>query len=245
MWPKNTVDFWYGVRMSIALAPSLVAQSHCGYMSNNGRCAKTTIRRRLVDLRQVGMQPGQLLLADQAVRVGYVVERDEVHALVVEAVVARRRRTLVRLAVVEARIVLARNEADVLDLQLADDGLNSLHAALALRVVGGVREIAGEDDEVGLVGQAVDRDDRLFERMLGVGIGRALVAPVGVRDLDEVEVAGRLGRRLVAREQACSECDPGHAGELEEVATVDRFHMNLQRIVGRQYRNCGDIFPPE
>src|SRR5476649_718505 len=195
-------------------------------------------------LLEVGGQPRELLVAQLGARVGDVVERDEVHALVVERVVRRAKELLEGGALVERGVVLAGQEAHVLDVEGGDDFLEALHARAALgAVLGRVGQVTGEDDEVGLLRQAVHRDDGLFEGVLGVGIGRALVAPMGVRDLDEMEVAGRLGRRLVGREQACSECDSSHAGELEKVATVDRFHMNLQRIVRRQYRACVGSIP--
>ena len=83
------------------------------------------------------------------------------------------------LAAIERRVVLARHEAHVLDLELADD-LLELGKALAaqLRVVGGMRQVAGEHDEVRRLGQAVDGGDGFFQGAFGIGIGRALEAPV-------------------------------------------------------------------
>jgi len=56
-------------------------------------------------------------------------------------------------------------------------------------------QIAGEYDEVGRFGQGVDGGDGLFERPLGVGIGRALESPVRIGKLDEVELIRGLGVR--------------------------------------------------
>src|SRR5438270_7853553 len=102
-------------------------------------------------LGEVRGEPGELLVADAARRIGDVVERDEVHALMREAVVRRTEELAIRLAVIERGIVLAGHEADLFRAQ-AGDQLLELRAAPAPlgRIVGGAREIAGENDEVGL-----------------------------------------------------------------------------------------------
>ncbi len=168
------------------------------------------------------MQPFQLLLADEAVRIGDVVQRDEVHALVVEAVEAVAEDVLVHLAVVQAGVVLAGNEAHVLDLQLADDGLELLHAALAFLVVGrGVRQVAGEHDEVGLVIQAVDRGDGLAQRVVRFRIRRPFETPVRIGHLHEGEVLAGRGHRPAPRTQAAGQHRAAQAGKFEEVTTFD------------------------
>ena len=135
------------------------------------------------------------------------------HALVVERVVERAEELLVGLALVERGVVLARHKAHVLDTQRRDDLAEALHAlAPQLGIVGGVGEVAGEDDEVGRAREAVHRSDGLFQRVLGIGIGRALVAPVGVGELHEVKVAG-LRRGLGAGEQAGGEGDARYTGQ--------------------------------
>ena len=73
------------------------------------------------------------------------------HALVVEGVVGGAEELLEGFALVERGVVLARHEAHVLDAERRDDLLEALHArAPLLPIVGGVGEVAGEDDEVGL-----------------------------------------------------------------------------------------------
>ena len=105
-------------------------------------------------------------------------------------------------------------------LSADDDLLEALHARAALlAVVGGVGEVAGEDDEVGLLGEAVHGRHGLLQRVLGVGVCRALVAPVGVGELHEVEVGG-LRRGLPAREEPGGEGDAGQAGKLQEIAAI-------------------------
>ncbi len=71
--------------------PSSSPASAC--RSNNGRWVSTTMRSSGLALLEVGGQPGELLVAQLRGRVGDIVEGDEVHALVVEGVVAGRRRT--------------------------------------------------------------------------------------------------------------------------------------------------------
>ena len=81
------------------------------------------------------------------------------------------------------------------DIELRDGLLEELHPlAPHRRVFGGVREIAGEDDEVWAVLQAVDGGDDLSQRSGGVGVHfRAVESEVDVGDLDEVELARRGG----------------------------------------------------
>src|SRR5712691_11850936 len=87
------------------------------------------------------------------------------HALVVEAVVARAEELLPRLPVVERGVVLSRHEANVLVPEALDDVAELGQAPPSLlRIVGGVREVAGEDDEVRLESEAVYRGDRLRQR---------------------------------------------------------------------------------
>ena len=158
-------------------------------------------------------------------RVGHVVEHDEVHALVVERVVRLAEELLVGLALVERRVVLAGHEAHVLHLEFADDVAEFRQALPALLgVVGGVREVAGEHDEVGLLLEAVDGGNGLFERPLGVGVGRSFEAPVRVGQLHEIEIVGGL-RAARERIQARGEYRAAYACQFEEVAPVDAmFH---------------------
>src|SRR5439155_3956589 len=106
--------------------------------------------------RQIRLQPGKLLAPDARRRVGYVVDRDEMDALVVEAVVARAEKLLPRLPVVERGVVFTGHEAHVLVLEALDDVAELDQAPPSLlRIVRGVRQVAGEDYEVGLVLEAV------------------------------------------------------------------------------------------
>ncbi len=152
------------------------------------------------------------------------------HALVVERVVGVAEELLVGLALIERRVVLAGHEADVGHLELLDD-VAELGEALAalLAVVGGVGQVAGEDDEIGLLAERVDPRDRLLERVRGVRVGlRAGEAPMGVGQLDEVEILLRArsgGARAIA--EAGGEHDASEAGELQEFLAAERGHRGL------------------
>src|SRR5262249_13394695 len=111
-------------------------------------------------------------------------ERDEVDPLVIEGVVRLPERLDERLATVERRIVLAGEEAQRLDLERGDD-LLELREPLTplLRVVGRARQIAREDEEVGLRLHRVERRHRLLQRELGIGVRRSLETPVRIGEL--------------------------------------------------------------
>ncbi len=194
-------------------------------------------RRLVAELLQISLQPRELRVADDRARVRDVVEDDEVHALVVEGVVQLAEELLEGLAVVERGVVLAGQIPHGLHLEPAGDVLEALHALLPLfGVVGRVREVAGEDDEVRLLLEAVDGGDGFLERALGVGIhGRSLEPPMGVRELNEVEFLRLLHRFLPggaelrdavvvggvrSHPKARNEHDAAEPCELHEVAPV-------------------------
>ncbi len=100
--------------------------------------------------------------------------------------------------------------------------LNSDEAFAAFdRIVGRVREIAGEHDEIRLALEAVDRGHRFLERALGVGIGRPFEPPVRIRQLHEVEVV--LPCRQGHARQARGEHHAAESREFQKVPSVDRF----------------------
>ncbi len=179
-------------------------------------------RRAALLLLQVRGEPRQLLVADQGARVGDVVQRDEMHAFVVEAVVGGAEELLERLAIVEGSVVLPRHEAHGLDLELAHDGLEFRHALPALhRVVGRVREIAGEHDEVGLIVEGVHRGHGLLQSALGVWIGGPFEAPVRVRELQEVELVLIRAERDAGQGGGEHHAHAAEARQLEKVPPVD------------------------
>ena len=139
----------------------------------------------------------------------------------VERVLGGAEELLVGLRLVERGVVLARHEAHVLDAQRRDDLAKALHTlAPKLGIVGGVCEVAGEDDEVGLLGKPVHGRHRLLQRVLGVGVCSPAVTPVRVRELHEMKVGTGLGRCAPAGEQAGGEGDARQSGELEEIAAI-------------------------
>ena len=108
--------------------------------------------------------------------------------------------------------------------EICHDGLELAHALVPLGlVVGGVGQIAGEDDEVGLLRERVHRPHRLTERVGRLRVGRTLESPVGVGELDEEEIV-LPSSRLAEDLRACSRQPRGedHASEsekLDELAT--------------------------
>src|SRR5450631_56973 len=131
-------------------------------------------RLRLVVPGQIGVHPLQLVFADQSIGIRDVVERNKMHALMIEAVVARSEHVSVHLAVVETGVVLARNEAHVLDLEAGDNGLEFRHSLVTYLVVGrSMGEVARPDDDIGLAFECVYRGNGAFEGVLGLGVGRS------------------------------------------------------------------------
>ena len=168
-----------------------------------------------------------------APRIGDVVHDDEMHALVIEGVVRLAEEFLEGLAMVERGVVLAWHELDVLDLEVLHDVAELGHPfAPLLTVLGGVGEVAGEDDEVGRVLQVVDRGDRLLQRAGVVGVlRRPFEAPVAVGELDEVELVVSCGRDRVRTTPARDQDGAAEAGELEKLAAVDRMRHGKPRLM--------------
>ncbi len=174
-------------------------------------------------------QPLQLFIAQIGSWIGDVVKRDEVHALVVEGVVGWAEELLEGGAVVERRIVLAWHEMDVLYLQILDDVAKLAHALASLRrIVGGMGQVTGENDELRLIVKRVDLGHRLAQRALSIRIdGRPLKAPVRIRELDEIELVGiRIAIVLGSREsgQAGGKYHTAQTGQAHELPAIDIFH---------------------
>ena len=141
------------------------------------------------------------------------------HTLVVEDIVGGTEELLVRRAAVQRGIVLAGHEAHVLDLELADDGLELSQTPTPLDgVVGGVRQVAREDDEVGRFLQLVDRGDRLAQRDIGIGVGRTLETPMRVRELNEIELTIAASCRRAAGEPGGEDDTAACGGQVQEIS---------------------------
>ena len=91
----------------------------------------------------------------------------------------------VEFAIVDRCIVLAGDEEDLLRLR----GLQHLVERVVFAGFGRVAEIAGVNDEVGLLRERVDLGDGGFESGGDIGVGGLVEAHVGVADLDEMEFA--------------------------------------------------------
>ena len=149
-----------------------------------------------------------------------------------EAVVRRAEELAVGLAVIERGIVLAGHEADLFRAQAGDQLLELREAPAPLgTVVGGVREIAGEDDEVGLRIERVYRGDGFGQRARRVRVRRALEAPVRVRELHEEEFV--RGARITIRAAGKPRCEyePAQSCDLQELPPIDALHAGLPVVV--------------
>ncbi len=145
------------------------------------------------------------------------------HALVVEAVMRLAEIFLECGPIVERGIVFSRHEADSLDVEAADDVAHLGHAAAALLgIVGRVRQVAGEDDEVGRRLKRVHCSHGFLQGIRGFGIGIARVAPMCIGELHEIEV---LVSRVVCPGLPIQ---PGHehgtatgGSQFQKFATID------------------------
>ena len=140
---------------------------------------------------------------------------------------------------IEGGVVFAGQVVHRLDPQPGHDGFEFLHAPSTLdRIIGRVGEVAGEHHEVGRTCETVDGGDRLAQGDLGLGIGRSLVAPVGVGQLHEMEIALRHAAQTGTASQSRCEYDAAaDGGELEDVSAMHRGVL-ASGIVGSVPR-CG------
>src|SRR5258708_39811146 len=92
-------------------------------------------------------------------------------------------------AAIGAGIVLSRQEAQLFDVELRDDVAEGLHPVAASgSVVGLLRKIAREADEVRFAGCRVDACDDVGEYGGSIRVRVAPGAPVGIRKLKEKEI---------------------------------------------------------
>src|SRR5215475_3246604 len=124
--------------------------------------------------------------------------------------------------------MLSCHKAHSLDLELTGD-LPELGHPLSshFRIVRGMSQVTGEDDEVGLFFEAIDRRDGLLQRALRVRVDfRPVKAPVGIGKLDEIKflrACSLISDRMIApalsedaRAQPRSEHYAAYAGELQK-----------------------------
>ena len=182
--------------------------------------------------RQVVGQPLALRLAHHPGRIGHVVEHDGVQALVIERVVRGPEQLAECLARVQAGIVLARHQVYRTRTQRRDDVAYLRHAAAALgRVVGGMRQVAREHDEIGLARQCVDGRHGLGQRAARVRIRRPFEPPVRIGQLHEHKVL--VTPRRPAGQRRCDHGTACRARQAQYVApTPVSVHDSLLRSVG-------------
>ena len=123
--------------------------------------------------------------------------------------------------------MLPGHEAHILYLEFPDDAAELDHSPAPLGgVVGGVREVAREHDEVGLDFQRVDARHRRLQRGVGLRIGGPAIAPIGIGQLHEKEFLVACG--AVLRAGACRSMQCGyeygaaaHGGKPQKASAID------------------------
>ena len=125
--------------------------------------------RLAFQLLEVCLQPFELRFADDRLRIGDVVKGDEMHALVIEGVVKISKEFLVGFTTVKRSV--SRHKPHSLDPQLADNFAELSHPFAPLfGIIRGMRQVAGEDYEIRLFVEAVDRGDRLLQSTLRIRV---------------------------------------------------------------------------
>src|SRR5579863_3021851 len=184
---------------------------------------------------EVALEPVELLGTQlaHAFELQDVDQADEVNAFVIEARPAAAARVFaealeIKLAIVRGRVMLAGH------VEQLTPRAEKLAERVELLWFGGVGEVAGVDEEIGLCWARVDFAERGPERRGDVGIGGFAEADVAVADLDEAEVGLLAGVPAVRVQGLADEPRGGHAAgkgphhagagpghALEEAAAVD------------------------
>ena len=143
----------------------------------------------LVLLFQICLQPLNLLFTDSGHWIRDIVENDEMNTIVIECVVEIAEELLVSVAAVQRGVMLSCHETHGLHFELTDDVTELRHALPAYpSIVGGLGEIAGEDDEIRLFIERIDGRNRLLQCSLGIRIdGRSVEPPMRVGELNKIE----------------------------------------------------------
>src|SRR3981081_1287820 len=143
-------------------------------------------RGGLRESRQIRFQPSQLFGADLRFGTGNVVERDEVHAAMVERVMTVAEEFAVEGAAVKTRVVFTGDVLNQGHVQLFRNLLKLLHALhVDISVFGVMCKIAGEENEVRPLGQRIDHVDGALEGLCAQWVRRAIESNVGVTELHE------------------------------------------------------------
>ena len=153
---------------------------------NNRRCFR--------EAGEVLLQPCKLFGADLGLGAGNVVERNEVHAAMVEGVVALAEELAIESAAVEAGVMLAGHVLDRWHVHALGDFQELPHALrVDILVFGVMGQISREEHEVWAPGEGVDHVDGMLKCLGAERVGRAIETNVGIAELHEGE-----GRDLLA-----------------------------------------------
>src|SRR4030095_7024164 len=141
-------------------------------------------------LLEVRLQPLELRFADDRLRIRDVVKGDEMHALVIEGVVKISKEFLVGFTTVKRSVMLSRHKPHSPGPEIADYFAELSHPCAPLfGIIRGMRQVAGEDYEIRLFVEAVDRGDRLLQSTLLIRVDLGTVkAQMSVGQLDKVEI---------------------------------------------------------
>src|SRR6266545_424073 len=175
-------------------------------------------------------------VVDDSFRVRDIIQHYEMHALVIEGVMKIAEKFLISFAPIERSVMLSGHKAHSLDLELTGDLPELSHPLSSrFRIVRGMSQVAGENDEVRLFLEAIDRRDGFLQRASRVWVDfRPVKAPVGIGELDEIKfirACSIISDRLImpalsedARAQPRSEHYAAYAGELQKIASIEFAH---------------------
>jgi len=194
----------------------------CGVKIEQGTMRENNDWLRFVVFSQIVMQPLQLIFSNKSVWIRDIVERDEMDALVIKAVVANAEHALVRFAIVEAGIILARDKSYILHFKIGNNGLEFCHALTAYFFVWrAMNKVAGKHDEIRLVLKAVHGCDSTFSACSSLRIGRALETPVAVRHLHKEKILPGCSQGTTPRPKARGKDNTPKTGQFKKISAVN------------------------
>src|SRR5262249_22733901 len=120
----------------------------------------------------------------------YIIEYDEVDAFMIEGVIEFAEMLLESFSFIKRSVMLSRHKMHRLHFQFADNILKTFHAVASnLRVFCSVGEVAGEDLNVRLLYQTVDRRHCFLQCSLRIRVDHCPIkSPMSVRKLHEIEL---------------------------------------------------------
>ena len=168
---------------------------------------------------QIGLQPLDLFGPEDRCRVGGIVERDEVHALVIES--------LVQLPVDHLQIGFGTIERGVVftvhitHRHVETPGhIEKLAQTLAAHfgVVGGLRQVTGEHHEIRLLFEGIHRSQRFGKRASRIRVHFWIaVAPVDIGQLHKAEIRPTASHTRATRQRGGEHQAAAHTRHFDEI----------------------------